>query len=39
EAVMNGLEQAEGGIGNDARARVCDPQDVGNLVLFLASDE
>lgn len=30
---------AASGIGRDPMARMCDPQDVANLVLFLASDE
>ncbi|RQR32962.1 MULTISPECIES: SDR family oxidoreductase [unclassified Burkholderia] len=39
QALMPGLDPAELGIGNDPMARMCDPQDVANLVLFLASDE
>jgi 3(or 17)beta-hydroxysteroid dehydrogenase len=39
QAMMPGLDRAELGVGTDPMARMCDPADVANLVLFLASDE
>ena len=39
QALMPDLDPAALGIGSDPMARMCDPQDVANLVLFLASDE
>ncbi|MFC3106575.1 SDR family oxidoreductase [Undibacterium arcticum] len=39
QAMMPDLDPAALGIGTDPMARMCDPKDVANLVLFLASDE
>ncbi len=39
QALMPDLDPVALGIGHDPMARMCDPQDVANLVLFLASDE
>ena len=39
QALMPDLDPAALGIGSDPMARMCDPRDVANLVLFLASDE
>lgn len=39
QALVPDLDPAELGIGSDPMARICDPRDVANLVLFLASDE
>ncbi|MCA3854963.1 SDR family oxidoreductase, partial [Burkholderia sp.] len=39
QALMPDLDPVALGIGSDPMARMCDPQDVANLVLFLASDE
>lgn len=39
QALVPDLDPATLGIGSDPMARMCDPQDVANLVLFLASDE
>ncbi|WP_423394385.1 SDR family oxidoreductase [Burkholderia sp. LMG 21824] len=39
QALMPDLDPAALGIGSDPMARMCAPQDVANLVLFLASDE
>ena len=39
QAIVPGLDPATLGIGTDPMARMCDPADVANLVLFLVSDE
>ena len=39
QALMPGLDPAALGIGDNPMARMCMPEDVANLVLFLASDE
>lgn len=39
QALVPGLDPAALGIGDDPMARMCMPEDVANLVLFLASDE
>ena len=39
QAIAPGLDPATLGIGTDPMARMCDPADVANLVLFLVSDE
>ena len=39
QAMMPGLDPATLGIGADPMARMCDPMDVAQLVLFLVSDE
>ena len=39
QALVPDLDPAALGIGTDPMARMCDPKDVANLVLFLASDE
>jgi 3(or 17)beta-hydroxysteroid dehydrogenase len=39
QALMPGIDIEALGIGSDPMARMCDPEDVANLVLFLASDD
>jgi 3(or 17)beta-hydroxysteroid dehydrogenase len=39
QALMPDIDPATPGVGHDLMARICDPRDVANLVLFLASDE
>jgi 3(or 17)beta-hydroxysteroid dehydrogenase len=39
QALVPGLDPAALGIGDNPMARMCMPEDVANLVLFLASDE
>jgi 3(or 17)beta-hydroxysteroid dehydrogenase len=39
QAMLPNVDPATLGIGSDPMARMCDPMDVAQLVLFLASDE
>ncbi|MOA16861.1 3-beta-hydroxysteroid dehydrogenase [compost metagenome] len=39
QALMPGLDPVALGIADNPMARMCMPEDVANLVLFLASDE